>query len=327
MPTVCRTTPAAPPQLEQSAGEEGRVVEILVRASSLVLIVALGYGIKRLGWVKASDFGIFSKIVLRVTLPCALATSFNDYDIVPALFFLVVIGFVVNIGQQVVGYWLNRRNGPAGKAFGVFHSGTYNIGAFSMPYISGFMGAPAMVHTAMFDVGNSLASAGVGYGWGMSMVDRTKKTSVVSFLRIVFSSPIFVTYLFLVALRLARLTLPGPVLVFTSTVGAANPFLAMLMIGIGLEVRLRRSKLRRAAKYLAMRYTFGIVLALGVWFALPMAHDIKIVLVMLLFAPVASMVVGFSEEASLDVETSAFITSVSILVAIVAMPTILLTLG
>lgn len=303
------------------------MVEILIKASSLVLIVALGYGIKRLGWVRASDFGIFSKLVLRVTLPCALATSFNDYDIVPSLFFLVLIGFVVNIGQQLLGYWLNRRNGPRGKAFGVFHSGTYNIGAFSMPYISGFMGAPAMVHTAMFDVGNSLASAGVGYGWGMSMVDQTKKTTVVSFLRIVFSSPIFVTYLVLVAMRLAHLTLPGPVLVFTSTVGAANPFLAMLMIGIGLEVRLHRGKLKRAARYLAMRYAFAVALALGVWFALPLADDIRVVLVMLLFAPVASMVVGFSEEAGLDVETSAFITSVSILVAILVMPAILLALG
>ena len=310
-----------------AAWEENRVAEILTKALSLVLIVAIGYGINRLGWVKASDFGIFSKLVLRVTLPCALATSFNSYDLVPALASLVVIGFVVNLGQQVVGYWLNRRNGPRAKAFGVFHSGTYNIGAFSMPYISGFMGAPAMVHTAMFDVGNSLASAGVGYGWGMSMVDQSKRTTVVSFLRIVFSSPIFVTYLVLVAMRSANLTLPDPVIVFTSTVGAANPFLAMLMIGIGLEIRLHRSKLTRAAKYLALRYTFAIVLALGIWFTLPLTHDIKLVLVMLLFAPVASMVAGFSEEAGLDVETSAFITSVTILVAIVVMPAILLTLG
>lgn len=65
-----------------------------------------------------------------------------------------------------------------------------------------------------------------------------------------------------------------------------------------------------------MRCAFAVALALGVWFALPLADDIEVVLVMLLFAPVASMVVGFSEEAGLDVETSAFITSVSILVAI-----------
>ncbi|MHA6511414.1 AEC family transporter [Tessaracoccus sp. Z1128] len=303
------------------------MVEILIRALSLVAIVAIGYGIKRLGWVKASDFGIFSKIVLRITLPCALATSFNSYTILPALLLLVVIGFVVNAGQQAAGYWLNRRNGPSAKAFGIFHSGTYNIGAFSMPYISGFMGSPAMVYTAMFDVGNSLGSAGVGYGWGMSLVDQSKKTTVRSFLKIVFSSPIFVTYLVLVVMRLAHITLPDPIIVFTSTVGAANPFLAMLMIGVGLEIRLHRSRLTRAVKYLAMRYTFAILLALGVWYALPLARDIRIVLVMLLFAPVASMVVAFSEEAGLDVETSAFFTSMTILVAIVVMPTILLLLG
>ena len=128
-------------------------------------------------------------------------------------------------------------------------------------------------------------------------------------------------------MRMAHLKLPDAVIVFTSTDGAANPFMAMLMIGIGLEIRLHRNKLKRAAKYLAMRYSFAIVLALVVWYALPLAQDIRLVLVMLLFAPVASMVAAFSEEAGLDVETSAFITSVTILIAIVVMPTILLTLG
>lgn len=303
------------------------MIDILIKALSLVLIVAIGYGIKQLGWVKASDFSIFSKIVLRITLPCALATSFNNFDIALPLVFLVVMGFVVNVGQQIAGYWLNRRNGPKARAFGIFHSGSYNIGAFSMPYISGFMGAPAMVHTAMFDVGNSFGAAGVGYGWGRSLVDHTNRTTVASFLKIVFSSPIFVTYLVLVTMRTAHLRFPDPVIVFTSTVGAANPFMAMLMIGIGLEIRLHRHKVRRALKYLAMRYSFAIALALLTWYVLPFSHDIKLVLVMLLFAPVASMAVAFSEEAGLDVETSAFITSVTILIAIVVMPTILLSLG
>ena len=51
--------------------------DVVVKALVLVLIIALGFGVKRLGWVRASDFGVFSRVVLGVTLPCALATSFN----------------------------------------------------------------------------------------------------------------------------------------------------------------------------------------------------------------------------------------------------------
>ncbi len=45
-------------------------------------------------------------------------------------------------------------------------------------------------------------------------------------------------------------------------------------------------------------------------------------LVMVLFAPIASMIAGFTGRAGLDVELSSFMTSVSLIVGIVAMPTL-----
>jgi len=47
---------------------------------------------------------------------------------------------------------------------------------------------------------------------------------------------------------------------------------------------------------------------------------------MVLFAPIASMMPVFTGRARLDVELSAFLNSVSIVVGIVAMPTIYLAL-
>ena len=65
--------------------------EIAAKAASLILIIVIGYVIKRIGWVSAADFPKFSKIVLRITLPCALITSFNTFDITYNLLFLTAI--------------------------------------------------------------------------------------------------------------------------------------------------------------------------------------------------------------------------------------------
>mgnify|MGYP001057115073 FL=1 len=302
------------------------MLEIVARALSLVAIVGIGLGIKRLGWARTSDFGLFSKLVLGVTLPCALFTSFNDYHLEYALLGLTALAFCLNIAQQAIGYALAARQGRKAQAFAVLNSGSYNIGAFATPYLAGFMGPHAMIYSTLFDFGGAFSSAGVAYGWGMTLASEPGKHGWRELVRTLAGSPVFVTYVLLLAMRLLDLRLPGPVITFTSIVGAANPFLAMLMIGIGLELRLRREKYVAAARILAVRYAFATVAAVGCWYLLPLPADARLVVVMVLFAPIASMMPVFTGRARLDVELSAFLNSVSIVVGIVAMPTIYLAL-
>jgi len=100
----------------------------------------------------------------------------------------------------------------------------------------------------------------------------------------------------------------------------------MLMIGIGLEIALPSHKYLAAARHLGVRYGLSTCFALAVWW-MPLDHFVRIVLCMLLFAPMPSMTAGFVAEAKNDVELSTFITSLSIVVGIVVMPLILVVLG
>ena len=303
------------------------MLDALLRALTLVAIIGIGQLAKRLGWVSTSDFSKFSKIVLGVTLPCALFTSFNTFHVEFALLGLALFGLVVNVALQVIGYLLNRRRSRQDQAFAVFNSGSYNIGAFATPYLSGLIGPHAMVYSSLFDIGTAVASAGVAYGWGMSLVHPSGRLRLGALLRKVGTNPVFMTYLTLLLMQLLNLRLPDQLIVFTSTVGAANPFLAMLMIGIGLDLHLSRTKYVDAARLLARRYLFGLVVAIGSWFLLPLPAEARVVVVMLLFAPIAAMMPAFCAEAELDVELASFANSVSVLVAIIAMPTLYLLLG
>lgn len=302
------------------------MLEIVARALSLVAIIGIGLGIKRLGWATKADFRLLSRVVLGVTLPCALFTSFNDYHLEYALLGLTVLALIVNVAQQVIGYLMAARRGRREQAFAVLNSGSYNIGAFSTPYLGGFMGPHAMIYSTLFDFGTAFSSAGLAYGWGMALASEPGRRGWRDVLRTLADSPVFITYVVLLAMRLLDWRLPDPVISFTSIVGAANPFMAMLMIGVGLELKLHPSKYWAAARLLAVRYAFSIVTATVCWFLLPFPEEARLVVVMILFAPIASMMPVFTARAGLDVDLAAFMNSVSIVVAIVMMPSLYLAL-
>ena len=52
---------------------------ILVKALSFVLIIAAGYGLKKVGLFCATDYRIVMKIIMHLTLPAVIITSFDDF--------------------------------------------------------------------------------------------------------------------------------------------------------------------------------------------------------------------------------------------------------
>jgi predicted Na+-dependent transporter len=99
------------------------------------------------------------------------------------------------------------------------------------------------------------------------------------------------------------------------------------MIGIGLELHLDMNKFKTAFRYLGVRYCFSFIFAILIAFLTPFSQQIKTVLCMLFFSPIAAMTAGFTSDVQGDVETSAFMTSLSIIVGIIVMPLLLMIMG
>lgn len=302
------------------------MLEVLIKAVSLVAIIGIGLLAKRLGWLSAAHFPIFSRLVLTVTLPAALITAFSEYTFEPSLLVLTAFAFGISTLQQVIGYLLQLKRGRQARAFAVLHSGGYNIGAFATPYLAGIMGPQAMLYTTMFDIGAATSGAAVGYGWATSLVHPESHSRLRQVLKAL-GNPVLITYLGLLLLLLFEVRLPAELIGFTGVVGAANPFMAMLMIGVGLELRMPRRTVKQAVVILIVRYAIAVVVALATWFWLPAPDGIRALVCALWFAPLPAMASAFTGRLGLDVEASAFITSVSILVGVVAIPAVLLIAG
>lgn len=298
----------------------------MARALTLVAIIGIGLLIKRIGWVTTAHFPIFSNLVLWITLPGALLTAFSEQTFDPSLLLLTGLAILFNAAQQVLGYLMAARHGRQAQAFAVLNSGSYNIGVFTTPYLAGIIGPHAMLYTTMFDIGGAVSTTGLGVGWATALAQPVSRDR---FGRIVrgLANPVLITYAVLLGLMVTGARLPELVAGFAATVGAANPFLAMLMIGIGLEIRLPRRKLWLGMRFLAVRLVFALLVAVGVWWWLPMPQEVRVIIATLAFSPMASMLPAFSSRLGLDAELSAFMTSATILVGIVAMPAVLLLLG
>ena len=303
------------------------MIEVLTKATVFIAIIVMGYLLKRKGFFKASDFRIISKIVLNITLPCAVISNFNNLKIDMSLLFLILIGIICNLVTVGAGYLVALKKSDDEKAFNMINFSGYNIGCFAMPYVQNFLGPIGVVATCLFDAGNSLLCTGGTYSIASAVAKTDGKTTLSSFIKKVFSSIPLNTYIIMLIVSYFNFQIPKPIIMFTDTVGAGNGFLAMLMVGVGLELNLKRSQIGKIVQTLSIRYGISIIMAFIFFIFLPFSLEVRQVLAIIVFAPVSAVSIAFTEKCNGDVGLASAINSSSIIFSIIVMTSMLLIMN
>ena len=123
------------------------MAEILMKAASFVAIIAMGYCLRRAGFFKESDFGLLSKIVLKITLPAAIVTNFSKIELDPSMLGLALPGFLGGAFLILLALALNAHKSRDSRAFDILNLSGYNIGNFTMPFAQGFLGPMGVAAT------------------------------------------------------------------------------------------------------------------------------------------------------------------------------------
>lgn len=292
------------------------MLQILTRAGSFIAIIVLGYVLKKIGVFREEDFGVLSKIVIRITLPAAIITSFAGKEIDPGLLLLLVLGIGCGAVYICLGFLLNRKNSREQRAFDILNLPGYNIGCFTMPFAQSFLGPMGVITTSLFDSGNAFICLGGAFGVASSVKDG-KGFDLKRVVRALSRSVPFVTYILMVLLNLLHITLPGVVLECAGIIGGANSFMAMFMIGVGFKLSLGdRGQLGKILRILLVRYGVAAVFALVFYFVLPFDLQVRQAMVILAFSPIGSAVPPFTAELGGDVGLSSAINSMAIVISI-----------
>lgn len=297
--------------------------EILIKAFSFVLIIIIGYAFKRRGVFGPRDYKIITRIIMNITLPCALITGFKGFKMDTSMIFIVLIGFLTNIIMSTIGFVLGKNKDNKEKAFNMLNLAGYNIGCFTLPYVQSFLGPFGVGITSLFDIGNSIMCTGGTYAVATSIAGQGEKQSIRGFLRKIFSSVPFDTYLFMFIITVTGIKLPEVIFNVTSNLSAGNAFLSMLMIGMVFECKFHKEQILKVLSILSIRYLGAVIFASIIYFLMLFSMEIKHVLVILVFGPVPVLAPVFTGMCGGDDGLAGVVNSLCIPISIVIITSIL----
>ena len=180
------------------------MLEVLTRAGSFIAIIVLGFVLKKIGVFKEEDFSVLSRVVIRITLPAAIITSFAGKEIDPGMLAIVLLGMGGGIIYIFAAMVANLRSSKEQKAFEVLNLPGYNIGNFTMPFVQSFLGPMGVITTSLFDTGNAFVCLGGSYGVASMVKDGTGFSFSRIFKALSKSVP-FLTYILMVVMYLLEI--------------------------------------------------------------------------------------------------------------------------
>lgn len=299
---------------------------VLIKAIAFVVIIVMGYVLKRIKFFQARDFYLISDIVIKITLPAAIVSNFSKITMDISLLVMCAAGIFCNLVTVAAGYASCLKRSKEEKAFAMLNLSGYNIGNFTMPFVQSFLSPVGFAATSLFDAGNSVMCTGINYTLASMVSGEDEKPSAKRVIRKLFSSVPFDAYVIMTILTVLKLRLPSVMISFAETAGAANAFLALLMLGIGFEIRMERKKIVQVTKILVMRYGIAILLSLGFFFLSPFDLEVRRTLAIVSLGPVASVAPAYTGAIGGDVEMASAVNSMSILLSVFAITAALIIL-
>ncbi len=270
--------------------------EIVTKAVSFIILIALGYILKKCGILQKEDRHSILNLVFYITLPCILISSFKTFEYSSSLIIPLLIGIAANFIVLGFGYVASIKSKLSFRKSSMMVPTGFAIGTFTIPFASTFLGPESLIIIAIFDMGQAFMGLGGTY---TAVANITGFSSTIRFRDIViklFSSPPFATYLIMLGINVLGFTLPEKIYVFTDLAGSTTSFLVMIVIGLMLEINITKESMAEVVKLLAIRYAATIAMAVTIFYIVPLQIEFRLALVICMFSPPSASSVIFSQK-------------------------------
>lgn len=296
---------------------------ILIKSLGYVFIIVLGYFMKKIKFFGEDEYRTLIKILMKITLPAIIVASFSTAEVDFSLIYVTLVCLGITLFYLFLVYLLSRGKDKETQNLYMINFPGYNIGNFSLPFVSGFLGVPGIVATCMFDVGNALIVTGFSYVVATSITNTGERRSLKETLFIMLTSGPLLAYLIMVALVSLNIKLPSIVITTASTIGGANTFLSMFIIGLMFDIKFKKEYFLNSTIIISIRVVFSIIFAYLIYKFLPTSIEVRKAVTILVFSPLTTLAPIFTEKAGGKKEVSSFIGAMSIIVSIVSILSIM----
>lgn len=299
---------------------------ILLNALSIMLVLFLALLLKKIKILHQKDGALTSKMVVYLTLPATILIGVNHTKLSNIFFILMFMGLFSNLLLVFLGKFIGRKATVEERGLYMFDLSGYNIGNFSIPFVSSFFSA-AIPFLAMFDMGNSLMVTGTTQAIVELSSGRKKHGFILQeIFGVLFRNPPFVVYIFMFILAIFGLSFPDEWLIPIRPLANANTLLSIFTIGLFMEFRLPKGKLKLVLKILTWRYLLAFILASLVYFFLPFPAIIKEILLLIFFCPMSFLHMIQAIELGNDKALAGLTISLSMFISLILMSIIVIIL-
>ncbi|MGX0433810.1 AEC family transporter [Staphylococcus hominis] len=285
----------------------------------IILLIALGYLLKRINFIKSADSQVLSTLVLNVTLPSLVIVNLNSANLDLSFSILPIMMLIYGILSKVIMVALFRKYDNHVKGSVGMMAASLNIGLFAYPLVETIWPKNGMIYFGMADIGGAIIMFGVTYFVGSYYSEGSDQFNFKFLGKKLISSVPLVTYIVMFILNMANIHLPKASIDFFTIISKANMPLSMILLGIMLSFRIEKQFLPIAVKYLIVHYGLGCIAGLLVHFFLPTSDDmIKTTLLITWLLPVGVAIIPYSIQFKYKtLPLVGMVTNISIMISII----------
>lgn len=285
----------------------------------IILLIVLGYLLKRINFLKAADSQVLSTLVLNVTLPSLVIVNLNSADLDFSFSILPIMMIVYGVLAKLIVITLFRKHDNHIKGSVGMMTASLNIGLFAYPLVNTIWPKNGMVYFGMADIGGAIIMFGVTYFVGSYFSEGADQFNFKFLGKKLITSVPLVTYIVMFILNMSNIHLPHVAIDFFTIISKANMPLSMILLGVMLNFKIERHFLPIAIKYLVAHYGLGLFVGLMVHYFLPVSDDmIKTTLLIAWLLPVGVAIIPYSIQFKYKtLPLIGMVTNISIVISII----------
>ena len=287
----------------------------------VVILVLMGFLLKRLGIFKRSDANLFIRIVFYIFLPATLFHSLIKLDLKFDLIILPLSASFIALMCYGFAYLIKKFFSMDRREEGIFliASGAMNQGLFSYPFFLIYLGTKGLSYVAFYDLGQAILALTLGYCIATKYGGRSKSYSEV--LRNVLAFPPLIAFMSAIFVNLFGISkFLGAMIPFIEMLHNCTTPLIMLSLGIFLEFENLSINLKPIFGVLFIRFVFSLGVALLLVNLLNLGYMEKITILIASSVPSAMLTLVYAVEEELDVEFTTLLLSIGICIGLIYIP-------
>ena len=287
-----------------------------------ILIVAIGYFVKKLKILKETDGETIAKIIFNVTLPAVILKFTTTIQFELSLVILPFISIAFGIIMALLGIVIFRNHPIHIKGAMIMTMVGFNVANFFFPLVEGIWGQAGMQYIALVDAGNAFTIFVLCYILSTIFSPKNQEDAVkinIKFVlnRLIRSAPLL-SYIVAIVINLSGIIIPSFFSDLIDVIARANTALALLLLGIFLHLKFGKSEWASIIKVLVIRYSIGLLVGLSLFFLLPPSIFnplFRIIICLSLILPVGLAVIPFSVENGYDQKLVTMVVNLTIIIS------------